>query len=567
MAVAAPARPAAADLLGVFTPEVFAAHLASQAALPSWWLERKRSAYSRFESLPMPRRTDESWRFSNIAGINLGGFSPAADAPAPGNRRAPEALAIAPAATLSFLNGRLSASTPLPADLAARGVVASAISGAIARHPGLLREHFMAQPQKLGSAKFAALHEAFIQDGAFILIPRGVEIDGPIVVVHEVSGAGAAVFPHTLVIAEDNARATVVDHFVSADLSRRYACHGAKIAYAAARELVVRRERPVCGPRREDSLRGRAVLVPGGALAPVQLHGRAQERPRPVAQPPPGRQAGEARVAQPAPGARRLLGDARHHHRKRLHGVRPADAPDPPGAEHQVGPPLQERASRPVADHLLGPDHRRSRRPEDGRLPEQPQPDAERRGGIQLAPRPRDPGERRPLHPRRDKLPDRPRAGVLPEVPWDAPEGGGRAADLRLLRGGPEPAGERGAPRGAAQAHPGALAQVTHPSYHHAFTHDPRTHPFSRGVRHADPVRRPARAPGRHEYPDPPDARRELHRPDGSRPLPDRRKGRRRVRRAGGGPHGRCGDPGGRRARSGGGLGPAPQGLRPGDPG
>jgi|CZKI01.1.fsa_nt_gi Fe-S cluster assembly protein SufD len=242
MAVAAPARPAAADLLGVFTPEVFAAHLASQAALPSWWLERKRSAYSRFESLPMPRRTDESWRFSNIAGINLGGFSPAADAPAPGNRRAPEALAIAPAATLSFLNGRLSASTPLPADLAARGVVASAISGAIARHPGLLREHFMAQPQKLGSAKFAALHEAFIQDGAFILIPRGVEIDGPIVVVHEVSGAGAAVFPHTLVIAEDNARATVVDHFVSADLSRQFACgandlyagHGAKIAYAAA---------------------------------------------------------------------------------------------------------------------------------------------------------------------------------------------------------------------------------------------------------------------------------------------------------------------------------------------
>jgi Fe-S cluster assembly protein SufD len=100
----------------------------------------------------------------------------------------------------------------------------------------------MAQPQKLGSAKFAALHEAFIQDGAFILIPRGVEIDGPIVVVHEVSGAGAAVFPHTLVIAEDNARATVVDHFVSADLSRQFACgandlyagHGAKIAYAAA---------------------------------------------------------------------------------------------------------------------------------------------------------------------------------------------------------------------------------------------------------------------------------------------------------------------------------------------
>jgi Fe-S cluster assembly protein SufD len=100
----------------------------------------------------------------------------------------------------------------------------------------------MAQPQKLGSAKFAALHEAFVQDGAFIHVPRGVEIGKPIVVVHSASGAGSAVFPHTLVIAEDNSRVTVVDYFASDDESRQFACgandlyagHGARIAYAAA---------------------------------------------------------------------------------------------------------------------------------------------------------------------------------------------------------------------------------------------------------------------------------------------------------------------------------------------
>jgi Fe-S cluster assembly protein SufD len=100
----------------------------------------------------------------------------------------------------------------------------------------------MAQPQKLGSAKFAALHEAFVQDGAFVHVPRGVEVDKPFIVVHSVSGAGKAVFPHTLVIAEDGARVTVVDQFVSTDEARQFACgandlyagHGAKITYAAA---------------------------------------------------------------------------------------------------------------------------------------------------------------------------------------------------------------------------------------------------------------------------------------------------------------------------------------------
>ena len=242
MAADATVQLAVVGNLGGFTPEVFARHLASQSASPAWWLERKRAAYSRFESLPMPRRTDESWRFSNIAGLGLGGFSPAGNgawSPAPG---APLELAIEPAATLSFLNGRLAGAVGPSADLAKKGVVASTLSEALARHPGLLREHFMAQPQKLGSAKFAALHEAFIEDGAFILVPRGVEVEKPIVVVHALSGPDTAVFPHTLVIAEDNARVTIVDYFVSTDAFRQFACgandlyagHGARINYAAA---------------------------------------------------------------------------------------------------------------------------------------------------------------------------------------------------------------------------------------------------------------------------------------------------------------------------------------------
>ena len=105
---------------------------------------------------------------------------------------------------------------------------------------GTLRAHFMAQPQKLGSDKFAALHTAFLDDGAFIYIPRGVELPQPIRVLHLTHGAGAAIFPHTLIVAEENSKATVVDYFTSSTPDQRqlaigandlYAGHGAQLTY------------------------------------------------------------------------------------------------------------------------------------------------------------------------------------------------------------------------------------------------------------------------------------------------------------------------------------------------
>ncbi len=241
MAPAASTLQTPTDLVGGFTPEVFSRHLAALSSAPAWWIERKRAAYSRFEALPLPGRTDEGWRFSNISGVTLGGYSPAQGSPQT-SPKAPEALGVEPAASLLFVDGQLAASVAVSWELTKKGVIVTTLLEGLSKHPELLKEHFMAQPQKLGSAKFAALHEAFVQDGAFVHVPRGVEIGKPIVVVHSMSGSGKAVFPHTLVIAEDGAHVTVVDQFVSTDESRQFACgandlyagHGAKITYAAA---------------------------------------------------------------------------------------------------------------------------------------------------------------------------------------------------------------------------------------------------------------------------------------------------------------------------------------------
>ncbi len=236
--MSAPTLTSATDsFVGSFTAEAFARHLAALSSSPAWWLERRRAAYETFASLPLPRRTDESWRFSNVAALTLEGFQVEPAVPAGLFLASP----FGPA-HLAFVNNQLVAPPSLPREAIERGVVVTTLAEAALTHPDLLRGHFMAQPQKLGSAKYAALHSAFVSDGAFIYIPRGVELATPILVTHAAAGPDAAVFPHTLVIAEENAKATVVDFFVSADASTHFACgandlyagHGAQLTYIAA---------------------------------------------------------------------------------------------------------------------------------------------------------------------------------------------------------------------------------------------------------------------------------------------------------------------------------------------
>ncbi len=235
MASPAPIHITPRSPIGSFSADPFAAHLRAQGSAPAWWLERKRAAYDRYTVLPMPKRTDEAWRFSNIATLTVEGFQPAATVPsgvAVGSPFGPSAL--------TFVNNQLmvtltDASRP-------KGVIVAPFSQALKSHGDLLKEHFMAQPQKLGSEKFASLHTAFVNDAALVYIPRGVELTAPIVITHIAAGDGTSVFPHTLVVAEETAKVTVIDYFVSADTGAHFACgandiyagHGAQVTYIGA---------------------------------------------------------------------------------------------------------------------------------------------------------------------------------------------------------------------------------------------------------------------------------------------------------------------------------------------
>ena len=133
----------------------------------------------------------------------------------------------------------------LPKKLRKAGVIFQPLERAMIEHEDLFRRHFMSQPATLGSAKFAALHEAFVRSGTFLYVPRGVEVEMPLETFHWLHAENAAIFPHTLVVAEELSKVTLVEHFRSTDRQRAgFACGvndlivgaGAKVTYICAQD-------------------------------------------------------------------------------------------------------------------------------------------------------------------------------------------------------------------------------------------------------------------------------------------------------------------------------------------
>ncbi|MDX2186773.1 MAG: Fe-S cluster assembly protein SufD [Opitutaceae bacterium] len=199
----------------------FTAHISQRTSLPKWWLDTKQAAWNQFLALPMPTRTDELWRFSSIKGLDIGGFDVAE--PAAGSAGTPLLPNFTRTAEITFNNNHLALRTPLPGDLAAKGVIFCPIEEALVKHPDALKAVFQKHAANLGSEKFVALNTALASSGAFLYVPAGVEITAPFVIHHGVSGSKKAVFPHTVVSLGANAKATVVESFASADASEHFA--------------------------------------------------------------------------------------------------------------------------------------------------------------------------------------------------------------------------------------------------------------------------------------------------------------------------------------------------------
>jgi Fe-S cluster assembly protein SufD len=176
-------------------------------------------AWEKFTALPMPARTDEAWRFANVKDLDLSAYvqaSPVDDTTREDLLARSTGLA-AVAGRMVFANDQRLAHETLCDSLRQKGVIWLPLDEAESQHPELFRKHFMREEAILGGQKFAALHASQVRAGTFLYVPRGVEIDLPIEAFHWMHGANASVFPHTLIIAEEMSKVTLVDYYESTD--------------------------------------------------------------------------------------------------------------------------------------------------------------------------------------------------------------------------------------------------------------------------------------------------------------------------------------------------------------
>ncbi|HWL53793.1 MAG TPA: Fe-S cluster assembly protein SufD [Chthoniobacteraceae bacterium] len=188
-------------------------------AVPDWFEALQAEGRQRFESLPMPTRRNEAWRFTDLKEVDLTPYGAAKPLPEsewkPLVARSKELEKTA--GRMVFANDVLVEREILSESLRQKGVIWKPLDQAAIDHPELFRKHFMAHGAALGSEKFAALHQASVRSGTFLYVPRGVTIDLPIEVFHWLSGENASTFPHTLLIAEANSKVTLIDYFLAAD--------------------------------------------------------------------------------------------------------------------------------------------------------------------------------------------------------------------------------------------------------------------------------------------------------------------------------------------------------------
>jgi Fe-S cluster assembly protein SufD len=212
---------------------------------PDWFQDQQRAAWQQFEALPKPTRKDQAWRFSNVNLLDLTPFSY-------GGRLADEERAAIleqsrglddVAGRMIFAGDQLIERDVISDQLKKRGVIFQSLERAMVEHTELFRKHFMSQPARLGSAKFAALHQALVSSGTFLFVPRGLGIEEPIEIFHWLNGENASVFPHLLLVTDELAKVTVIEHFRSLNRqSPGFACGvndliagpGAKVSYVCA---------------------------------------------------------------------------------------------------------------------------------------------------------------------------------------------------------------------------------------------------------------------------------------------------------------------------------------------
>ncbi len=274
---------------------------------PEWLQGKRADALKLFAELELPRETVEAWKYTDVQGVDFTTLKPAqakprvtdpAGLPASVQKR----LASTDVGAYLVLDGPdVVYASELPADLAAKGVVFTDLKTALTEHADLVQQYLysvvpaevpddttIAAPGTTPSkspdpseGKFSALNAALWTNGAFVFVPRGVDVELPLGSFRVMDESGAFTATRTLVVAGENASVTFIDEQDSPDLQDAFAfgavelvlAQGARVRYVSVQNwgkgvTHIQRQRGDVG---RDATLNSLVVTMGASLSRTEM--------------------------------------------------------------------------------------------------------------------------------------------------------------------------------------------------------------------------------------------------------------------------------------------------------
>jgi len=179
---------------------------------PSWISEMRQQAFTRFLGQGWPRKGEEDWRYTSLESVEQGPHSFAGPAYEPDESQlAAWVFRGLDCDRLVFVDGEyvpeLSCRKGLPEGVQVAPLREALREKTLTEHLGLL-----SAPQR---QPMVALNTAFMQDGAFLRVPRNTRLERPVHLIFLGSDQARAAHPRNLILLEKGAEATVIESYGS----------------------------------------------------------------------------------------------------------------------------------------------------------------------------------------------------------------------------------------------------------------------------------------------------------------------------------------------------------------
>ncbi|MGD2087096.1 MAG: Fe-S cluster assembly protein SufD [Candidatus Aminicenantes bacterium] len=194
------------------------------ARSPLWLTALREYGRDLFEQRGLPQRRQEEWKYTDVSALARQHFAAPVSASSAltgkllkeQNLREYLLPSFVPPLRLVFVNGVYSPSlSRCGVQQLPKGVEIRNLGAAINRNPLLVQNH-LANYAKPDRDSFVALNNAFIEEGAWILIPKGVHLLEPVHLVYITTGKGKArsCHPRNLVVVETGAKVSIIEEYI-----------------------------------------------------------------------------------------------------------------------------------------------------------------------------------------------------------------------------------------------------------------------------------------------------------------------------------------------------------------